>query len=383
VSPRRRLLDYYRQFEALSPEEDSRRLRERRDAERSKELERVAALDLSGTAWHEAPDPEIVNAATFALRRALNRYPDPHGGAAREAVARHHGVPADRVALGHGAGELLQAALRELAAGGEVVLPWPSWSPLPALAARAGVRPVPVRLGAGDAVDLDALAAAVGDATRAVVICSPNDPTGAVVDREALRTFVAALRPSVSVLVDEALVELAGEDASCAPLVDELPNLLVLRSFSKGWAMAGLRAGYLLGPAGDEELLAVLGPGQGVASPTLAAITAALEDPGRAARRLAARRTAAAAERERLATLLAGTPFSFAPSAAHLVWLRGEGMTAAAIAHALAGQGVLVASGAQWGDEEHVRVALRDRAATERLAAALRAAAGALATATP
>ncbi|MEA2296662.1 MAG: histidinol-phosphate aminotransferase [Solirubrobacteraceae bacterium] len=374
MSPRRRLLGYYRQFEALSPEEDSRRLRARREQEKSAELARVGVLDLSRPDWHEPPDPEIVNAATFALRRSLNRYPDVAGSAALAAVAERHGVPAARVALGHGAGQLLQAALRELATGGEAVLPWPSWSPLPALISRAGVRPVPVPLGPGGVVDFGSLERAVGDATRAIVLCSPNDPTGVPVDGEALRSFTASLRPSVSVLVDEALVEFAGPDVSCAPLVEELPNLLVLRSFSKGWAMAGLRGGYVLGPAGDEELLAVLSPGQGVASPTLAAIAAALEDPARAARRLGMRRALIAAERERLARALEGTPFSSGPSSSHAVWLRGgEGMSAASITNGLAAQRVLVASGAEWGDDDHVRITLRDRPATERLAAALRA----------
>ena len=221
MSRRRRLADYYRQFEALSPAENSQRLRERRGEERSQELARVPDLDMSGTAWHEPPDPEIINAATFALRRSINRYPDPPQppGPAVHAIARRHDVPVDRVALGHGAGQLLQAALRELAGGGEALMPWPSWGPLPALAGRAGVRGVPVPLASDGSADLDALAAAATDATRAVVICSPNDPTGALVAREALRDFTAALRPDVSVLVDEALVELAGEGASVAPLV--------------------------------------------------------------------------------------------------------------------------------------------------------------------
>jgi histidinol-phosphate/aromatic aminotransferase/cobyric acid decarboxylase-like protein len=235
------------------------------------------------------------------------------------------------------------------------------------------VRPVPVRLAADGGPELAALAAAVTDDTRAVVLCSPNDPTGALVDRGALRAFAGELRPGVTVLVDEALVELAGDDASCAPLVEELPNLLVLRSFSKAWAMAGLRGGYAVGPAGAEELLGVLGPGQGVASPTIAGIAAALEDPDRSARRLERRRKAIAAERERLAGLLDGTPFSFARSHAHVVWLAGEGFSAASLTHGLAGQRVLVASGAGWGDDDHVRITLRDAAATERLAAALRA----------
>ncbi|MEJ7891877.1 MAG: aminotransferase class I/II-fold pyridoxal phosphate-dependent enzyme [Solirubrobacteraceae bacterium] len=368
---RRRRLDYYRQFEALSPQESSSRLRKQRCEERSLELARVDDLDLATTAWHEPPDPEVVNAATFALRRSINHYPETGAGPAVRAIAAHHGVPEARIALGHGAGQLLQAALRELASGGEVVLAWPSWAALPALAGRAGARPVPVALAPDGGPDFGALAAAVTDATRAVVLCSPNDPTGALADRGALRAFAESLPPQVSVLVDEALVELAPEDASVAPLVADLANLVVLRSFSKGWAMAGLRVGYVLGPAADTELMQALTPGQGVASPAQAGVVAALEDPARAAARLALRRSLAAAERARLATALADTPFSFGTSHAHIVWLRGQDMTAAQIVHGLLGQRIQVAPGAAWDDDEHVRVTLRDRPSTDRLVAAL------------
>jgi histidinol-phosphate/aromatic aminotransferase/cobyric acid decarboxylase-like protein len=372
VSGRRRLVDYYRQFEALSPEENATRLREARAEQRSLELARVDELDLSSATWHEPPDPEIVNAATFALRRSINRYPEPGAGPAVAAIARRHGVPESQVALGHGAGQLLQGALRELAVGGEVVLPWPSWAPLPGLAGRAGAHPVPVPLAADGSVDLDALAGAVTDRTRAIVICSPNDPTGAVVARDDLRRFTESLRPEISVIVDEALVELAAEDASVAPLLAELPNLLVLRSFSKAWAMAGLRVGYVLGSPEDAEALAALSPGQGVASPAQAAVAAALEDEMRGALRLQRRRLLAARERAHLAQGLQDTPFSFAGSETHMLWLRGEGMTAAQLTHGLADQRIHVTPGAEWGDEEHVRVTLRDRRATDRLLAALR-----------
>lgn len=372
MTRRRKLLHYYRQFEALDPREDAQRLRAKRTIERSAELERIAELDLSRTDWHEPPDPEIVNAATFALRRAVNRYPPAGSGPAVQAVARRHNLPPERVALGHGAGELLQAALRELGTGGDVVLPWPSWAPLPGLIARTGARPVPVTLHRDGSADLDALAAAVTPATRAIVLCSPNDPTGTLVPRDGLRALAAA-SPDVTIVVDEALVELAGEDASAVGLTDELERLLVLRSFSKAWAMAGLRAGYVVGPVAAAPLLRVLSPGQGVASPTQAAVVAALEQPVRAAARLDARRRAITAERDRLAAALADTPFGFPLSETHTVWLGGGEHTAASLTHGLADQRVLVAPGTDWGDEAHVRITLRDRPATERLIRALHA----------
>lgn len=366
--PRPRFLDYYRQFEALSPEEDSRRLRERRDAERSRELDVAPALDLGRPEWHEPPDPDIVNAATFALRRAINHYPPDGGGAAREAIALHHGIDADRIVVGHGAAQLVQAAVRRFAAGGAVAIPWPSWSALPALVARTGARPVPVP----GPLDPERLAAADDD-LRAVLVCSPNDPTGALADEATLRALAAALPPDVPILLDEALVEWAGPGASAVPLTAELPGLVVFRSFSKAWAMAGMRVGYALGGPEAAGALTELSPGLGVATPALAAVSSALEPGARPLERLGRRVAAAATERDRLGRALEDLPLTMAPSAAHFVWLSHDRLEGPALAHALARRRILVAPGTEWGDEDHVRVTLRDRAATERLLSALRA----------
>ncbi|HEX6023038.1 MAG TPA: hypothetical protein VFZ00_13645, partial [Solirubrobacter sp.] len=139
----RRFLGYYRQFGELSPEEVSRELRARREEERRRHPAQQPPLDLSGAAWHQPPHPEIVNAATFALRRAVNDYPDP--GPLRAAIAAAHDIDPARVVIGHGAGELLRAALRAVGAR-EVAVAWPGWGPLPGLVSEAGATPVPVAL---------------------------------------------------------------------------------------------------------------------------------------------------------------------------------------------------------------------------------------------
>ena len=110
----RRLFERYRQFQALPPDEVSRELRERRDEQRAREVVFVPELDLSRTAWHEPPHPEAVNAATFALRRRMNAYPDPAATQVRELAAARHGLRPDQVAVGHGAAELLQDACAQL-----------------------------------------------------------------------------------------------------------------------------------------------------------------------------------------------------------------------------------------------------------------------------
>jgi histidinol-phosphate/aromatic aminotransferase/cobyric acid decarboxylase-like protein len=339
----RRFLDYYRQFEELSPEEISRDLIERRHAERAQALTEVVPLDLASPAWHEPPDAEAVNAATYALRRALNAYPD--AAALREAIAARHGVAVETVAVGPGAGELLRAALRAFT--GEVAVAWPGWGHLPRLVDEAGGTPVPVE------PELDALLAVQADA---LVVCRPNDPTGAVVDVAAL---AAGLDESVWLIVDAALAEFA-PDADPAALLDARERVVVVRSFSKAHAMAGLRAGYALGRGVA---------GTGVSAPAQAAALWAVTD-GDAV--VARRRATAARERERLAAALDGTPFSFPPGHGPFVWLSSTEHDGAAIASGLAAQRVYVTPGAAWGDERHVRVTLRDAAATDRLSASLR-----------
>jgi histidinol-phosphate aminotransferase len=360
----RRFFDYYRQFEELSPEEVSRQFRERRDEEKARALTEQPALDLTSAAWHEPPHAEIVNAATFALRRAVNAYPDAQATAAREAIAALHGVEAEQIVAGHGAGELLRAACQALVAGGgEVAIAWPGWGPLPRLVHEAGGRPVPVPLGPDGAADVDALIAAAGDATVAVALATPNDPTGAAVGADAIRRLAAGLPEHVWILLDAALADFGDDDL--VPLVSDAPRLVVFRSFSKAHGMAGFRAGYA---AGDRELLARLAPVSGASAPAQAGMAWAAAN---GERYLPRRRSLAAAQRERLAAAVATTPVAFPRGIGPLVWLSSAEHTGADLAAHLASRRIFVTPGAAWGDDRHVRAALRGSDATDRLAAAL------------
>ncbi len=356
----RRFREYYRQFEAMPPEEVSLELRARRDEEKRRALSRIDALDLSGAEWHEPPHPEAVNAATFALRRALNAYPDRSATALREAVGARHGVAADQVVLGHGAGELLRGVCGAVARGGDALVAWPAWQPLPGLVEAAGGRAIPVPATPGAILDhADA-------STRAVLLCSPGDPVGDRFARSALQSLCERLPEGAVVVVDEALAEFAPDGEDAAPLVAELGNLVVVRSFSKAHAMAGLRAGAALGPA---ALVAELAPSGGMSAPAQAAVAWAVSERGREI--AGRRRDAAAAMHARLAAALAGSPVSAAPSAAPFAWLSSSDEDGPALAARLAAAQVFVAPGRLWGDERHVRAALPGPAAVDRLAAAL------------
>ena len=367
----RRFLGYYRQFEELSPEEVSRELKQRRDDEKAQALTETPSLDLSLPAWHEPPHAEIVNAATFALRRAVNAYPD--ASTALEALAARHGVAPERVVAGHGAGELLRAALQALLAGagsgGEVAMAWPGWGPLPRLVHEAGGRPVPVPLGRDGAADVDALAAAAGPATRAVALCSPNDPTGGTIDAAALRRLAAALPPGTWILLDAALADFEAPEADLAGLTGELERLLVFRSFSKAHAMAGFRAGYAVGPGDAGELLGRLTPALGISAPAAAGMAWAAAN---GERYLPRRRELATAEREHLAAVLTGSDFAFPAGVGPLLWLSSASLPGRDVAAGLATKRIFVAPGTAWGDDRHVRIALRGPETTDRLAAALK-----------
>jgi len=242
-----RFLDYYRQFEELGPEEVSAELRARRDEEKARALTEVRALDLTSPAWHEPPHAEIVNAATFALRRAVNAYPDSGADALREAIAGRHGVEHDQVVAGHGAGELMRAACAAILGGhdGAVAIAWPGWGPLPRFVHEAGGRPVPVPLRDDGVPDVDALIAAVGERTAAVALATPNDPTGGVLAHDDLRRLADGLPEHTWLLLDLALAGFADEAAPVGH-----PRVLAFHSFSKAHAMAGFRAGYAVGQIG-------------------------------------------------------------------------------------------------------------------------------------
>jgi histidinol-phosphate aminotransferase len=280
------------------------------------------------------------------------------------------------VAVGHGAGELLRAVLRMVARDGEVIVAWPGWGQLPRLVSEAGATPIPATIadiaaaapgadgggpadarhergaGGGGAADSRRAAGPRAGRARAVVLCRPADPTGAVVPLADL----AGLAGDAWLILDEALAGFlpGGEDA----LLDH-PRAIHVRSFSKAHAMAGFRVGYAIVPEGVAA--EPLEPVHGVGAPALAGALWAVEN---GAPFVAARRAAAARERERLA---AG-PFAVEPGHGPYAWMRTAGIR---LAEELAAGRVFVAPGSAWGDDAHVRVTLRDPASTGVLLEAL------------
>jgi histidinol-phosphate aminotransferase len=241
---------------------------------------------------------------------------------------------------------------------------WPSYPLYPLMAAHAGATPV--------AVDDRPILEAVTDRTKAVVVCNPNDPTGAYMPSEELKSLLTALPEQVHLLLDEALVhfqELEDVDA-CLRLVDEFPRLLVVRTFSKIYGLSGLRAGYAVGS--DARLLAAVAPVLGINALTQAAVEYALRSGDGEIER---RRHAVGRERQVLTEQLRELGAEVTDSQANFLWIRVPHMSGDDLAGALRKQGVIVAPGGPLGEDHHIRAAVRDEPASNRL---LRAIANAL-----
>jgi histidinol-phosphate aminotransferase len=238
------------------------------------------------------------------------------------------------------------------------------------MARRAHGRAVPVHAdaGAGAAAGVDALleAAEREPDVRAIALASPNDPTGELLGAAELRRLLEQLPASVAVLLDESLVEFADAQPSSSSLelLEHHPRLLVFRSFSKAWGLAGLRIGYAIGAPGSGELLAELAPDLGVSEISQAGAYAALHD---CSELLERRVRTICEERPRVIDGLRALRFDVTDSQANFVWAAHHQLQGGEIAARLARAGVLVAAGDALGEPRHVRIALRSPAASDRL----------------
>jgi histidinol-phosphate aminotransferase len=201
-----------------------------------------------------APLPAVVEAATRVLNGS-HRYPDPSYSPLRAALSDRYGIPSGRIALGNGSCDILLAAGEALLEpGAEVVYAWPAFSVYPHLAAASGARAIEVPLDSEERHDLDAMAAEVTVATRLVLVCNPNNPTSTALGLDEVEAFLARVPRHVCVILDEAYCEFAlalGDPGASLELLARHPNLVLLRTFSKVYGLAGLRVGYALCGAED------------------------------------------------------------------------------------------------------------------------------------
>ena len=194
------------------------------------------------------PLPSVVDVVARAAAD-MNRYPDMFATDLAEALAKRHNVTPDAVVAGCGSVAVLGHVLQAFCdAGDEVVHAWRSFEAYPIAISLTGAAGVPVPVDAEGRHDLPAMAAAVGPRTRVVLVCTPNNPTGPAVHADELEAFLAAVPQHVVVVLDEAYLHFVRDAAvpDGERLLATHPNLVVLRTFSKAYGLAGLRVGYAL-----------------------------------------------------------------------------------------------------------------------------------------
>ncbi|MGV1007917.1 MAG: histidinol-phosphate transaminase [Dermatophilaceae bacterium] len=278
----------------------------------------VTAYKLSS---NENPYPPLdsVRAVIDKTVDVINRYPDMASVDLVAAIARFVGVDQQCIAVGTGSvgvlGQVIQATCD---ADDEVVYGWRSFEAYPIVTALAGARSVQVPLDQQARHRLDAMAAAVTERTRVMIVCSPNNPTGTVVHRGELEALLAAVPRSVLVVLDEAYLEFVRDPEAPDALAvwRAHPNVMVLRTFSKAYGLAGLRVGYAVAHPAVATALRKCAVPFGVNTIAQTAAVASLQ----AADELMVRVEALVGERDRVAAELARQGWVLPRSEANFVW---------------------------------------------------------------
>jgi histidinol-phosphate aminotransferase len=284
----------------------------------------TGAIKLASNETVHGPLPSVRAAIERAIG-TVNRYPDNHNADLKARLAQHlnddvgASFATEHIAVGCGSVNLCQRLIQATASvGDEVLYGWRSFEMYPLQVRVAGAVPVEVPL-CDDTFDLYAMLAAVTDRTRLIFVCNPNNPTSTVVDPQALASFVEAVPSDILIVIDEAYVEYIRDSMQpdSLGLVRSYSNVVVLRTFSKAYGLAGLRVGYAVG---DPPVITALNKVSVPFTTTNVSQAAAIASLG-AADELLARTDAVVAERTRVSETLRGAGFTVPPSQANFVWL--------------------------------------------------------------
>lgn len=337
--------------------------------------EAIAASDVAQLASNESPwgpHPDVAEAIARAAA-AMNRYPDPSAALLRGRIAERHDVSPAQVAVSNGSCELLLAAAVALCEpGAEIVYAWPAFSIYPYMAPLSGAREVRVPLNGAAAHDLDAMLGEITAATQLVVVCNPNNPTSTHLPIARIAEFVERVPAHVTVVVDEAYVEyqLHDDPEETVDLWRRHDNLVVLRTFSKCYGLAGLRVGYALCSARFRAAVDAVRQPFSVNAIAQAAGAEAV----RHADDVASRVERTIAERIFVTDGVRELGLEAPDSHANFSWIALGDADEADVVAALGERGVIVRPGTPLGGPGHIRVSYGLREQNERFLEALGAA---------
>lgn len=277
-------------------------------------------IKLASNEVADPPAPSVLEAIARAAADG-NRYPDLGAVELTARIAAFHDLAPEQIAVGCGSVTLCQQLVQIscLGPGDEVMFAWRSFEAYPIVTQIGGADVRTVPLDGEFRHDLDAMAAAVTDRTRLIFVCSPNNPTGPAVHRAEFERFLDAVGPGVVVALDEAYAEFVTDPDAVTgrPLLDAHPNLVVLRTFSKAYRLAGLRVGYALTSPGVATALRKVCPPFSISSVAQAGAIAALEHSDE----ILAGLSTVVAERDRVRTALVEAEFTVPDTQSNFLWL--------------------------------------------------------------
>lgn len=335
--------------------------------------EQVAKGEIAQLASNESPwppHPKVVEAIERAAA-AMHRYPDPDATLLRRRLAERYETEPGRVAVGNGSCEILLAAAEALCEpGAEILYAWPAFSMYPYLPALTGAREVRVPLTDDGVHDLDAMAAEVTAATQLLLVCNPNNPTATHIPAARIAAFCEQVPSHVTIVLDEAYVEFQTDDDPDATvdLLGEFPNLVVLRTFSKCYGLAGLRVGYALCSSEFRAAVDAVRQPFSVNAIAQAAAAEAVLHSDDVLRRV--ERTVA--ERLRVEEGLAEIGLATTDSQANFSWVDLGDADEAQVVAGLAARRIAVRAGTPLGGPGHIRVTYGTPEENGRFLAALR-----------
>jgi histidinol-phosphate aminotransferase len=316
---------------------------------------------------NENPFPPLpgVMEATAAAMAQMNRYPDIANTELTREVSSHLGVAAEQLAFGTGSVAVLYHLLQATCeAGDEVIYAWRSFEAYPIAVPVTGATSIPVPLGPDAVHDLDAMQRAVTPATKAILLCTPNNPTGPALQHQQVIDFVDSVPDHIMIVLDEAYVEFVTDPEGLRGLeaMAGRENLVVLRSFSKAYGLAGFRVGYCVAHADLAAAVRAVSLPFGVSIAAQAAVIASLE-----AEPLLLDRVADLVKaRDALAVGLRDLGFDVPDAQGNFVWLRGGSLTEA-YAASFASAGVMVRPFVSGGDWDGLRITVGEPAANARV----------------
>ncbi|MBN2177453.1 MAG: histidinol-phosphate transaminase [Demequinaceae bacterium] len=283
---------------------------------------------------NENPYPPLasVREAIAGAAASVNRYPDMFSRALTEALAARYGLPEGAVVTGAGSVSVLGHALQAFTEpSDQVIYAWRSFEAYPILTRLTGAETVEVPLADGGRHDLAAMVGAMTERTKVVLLCSPNNPTGPAIREEEFEAFMQGVPPTVLVILDEAYVEFVRDPLAVdgRNALTRHSNLLVARTFSKAYGLAGLRVGFALG---DPEVVSAIRPCvtpfslSGIAQ---VAALASLEAEGELFERV----DAIVAERERILTALRTQGWNPPEAQGNFFWLEARDEASALASH--------------------------------------------------